>query len=156
MTDVAAVALAAGTTPDDQVGNESVEPPVRSERVVHRPDLGEEFRQLLVQFFDRKSLVGSKECRRALHPDSLPDPYLILGIERVDEEHIRCIRAWAQDGDRVRLVEAGEVPERRVLSKLVLDIVVAGGEVSCREDDRPIVERLRQACPPGREVVLGE
>ena len=94
LTDVAAVALAAGTTPDDEVGNETVEPPVRSERVVHRPGLGEEFRQLLVQFFDRKSLVGSQQgLRRAIHPNALPDPYLVLRIKRVDEEDVRLLRA---------------------------------------------------------------
>ena len=155
-TEVAAVALPARTTPDDQVCDETVEPTVGAERVVDGVGLGKEFRELLVKLFDGECLVGSQQCRRAVHPYALADPYLVLGIERVDEEDVRLIRAGSEDGDGVRLVEAGEVPEGRVLPVLVLDIVIAVGEVPCGEDDRPIVERLRQPRATRRDVFLGD
>ena len=73
-TDVAAVALAARTTPDDEVGNETVEASVRAERVVHRAGLGQELGELFVQLFDREGLVGSQSLLRAFDPDSLSGP----------------------------------------------------------------------------------
>ena len=153
---VAAVALAARTASDDQVGNEAVHALVGAERVVHRVGLGEELGQLLVQLLDGEGVVSSERLLCAVHADALSDPYLVLGIERVDEEDIRFIGAGAQDGHGVRLVEAGEVPEGRVLAELILDVVVASGEMPGGEDDGPAVERLGEARPPRRKVGLGE
>ena len=94
MTDVAAVALTAGTTPGDQVGNESVEPPVgsRARGTPCRSRRG-------VQAASRPSsstVKASSAPNSAVAPSTptrCPTQYHVLGIKRVDEEDVGLLRA---------------------------------------------------------------
>ena len=85
--------------------------------VVERLRADRELGELLRELLDREGRLGSELLPRALDAGAVAGPGLLRGIPRRDEEDVTLAlgRPRAQDGDRVGLAEAGEVPEVGVL-----------------------------------------
>src|SRR5690606_21525479 len=78
--------------------------------------------------------VGAVHLEGALGPCSYPGPDLETGVFGPDEEHkIALFVAWGDHRHRLRLGEPGELPEERVLTEGMDDVVIADDFVRCRD-----------------------
>ena len=104
------------------------------EPVVERAGAVEQLDELLVELFDRESLVRAVALLRALDARAPPVPNLLLAVARADEEREGLLARGRDDGDGVGLAEAGQVVEVRVLPEAVL-CVVRARHLARRRDD---------------------
>src|SRR5436309_2038321 len=101
---------------------------------------------------DRIGGVGSVGGDGALDPGAVAGPDLHLPIAGPDEEDVSLLGVrGVDDGDGVRLVEAGQEEEVGALAEFVADVAVATGLLRPRDDREGVAERRREAQPPVRE-----
>ncbi len=109
-----------------------VEGAIAAETVVKAAFVLEELRELLLELGDDVALVGTELRLRAVQarPRTVPD--LALGIARAHEQRSLLVVA-TQDQRALRLVEAGDVEEVRVLTVLVVDVAISRKDRGRRE-----------------------
>src|SRR5205085_8591433 len=94
----------------------------------------EKLRELPLKLLYGKGRVRAELLLRALDPGATPRPGLLLFVARADEERVALLARRRDDGDGVRLREAGQVIKIRVLTKAVLCVVRARRLARRRKD----------------------
>ena len=97
-----------------------------ADRVVEPRGAGEVLLELLGEVPDRERGVSAEPLDRAFDTGARPVPCLAFRVALAHEEDRAVFVVGSrEDQHRVGLLEAGEIPEVRVLTVGVLDVVVA-------------------------------
>src|SRR5262249_37514854 len=122
------------TRPLEQAGHLDVPGRVPAQREVQIVDVLEQAGQLGVELGDRKRFVGTVVAGGALdaRPATIPD--LALGIARTNEQQETPLPSGSQKRHRVRLVEAGQIPEIAVLPEAIAGIAIARPHGRARQE----------------------
>src|SRR5438876_1886195 len=143
------IAASAGATQlDDQARDEPVERALTEAVVDHWP-VDQVLAELLVELVDRIRGVGAVGGDGALDAGAVAGPDLRLPVAGPDEEDVPLLGVRRVDnGDGVRLVEAGQEEEVGALAELVMDVAVTPGLVRPGDDREGVADRRREAQPP--------
>ncbi len=95
--------------------------------------LREDSGQLLLEVADLEGLVGPVVPLRSLGSGAVARPGLRFPVPGLHEEGVGGAAVGAKDRHRLRVIEAGQVPEVAVLPEGILGVVRAGGEPSAQK-----------------------
>src|SRR6185436_19693646 len=101
------------------------------------------------RIFEASRRAVAAPLQRAQLRDQPRDPRVEGGVAEAHEEDVALLRvARIEHRDRVRLVEAGQEEEVRVLAELVVHVAVARDLARSGDEGETVAERLREAPAP--------